>query len=61
MVVFPGEGRSAFQLYGKKCALPYSYCIRILVTVAFLETKLLELESTSLRSIAQVKLAPSPV
>lgn len=56
IVVFPGEGRTTFQIYGKTCARLYSYYIGILVSVAFLETKLLELESTSLSRIAQLKL-----
>jgi hypothetical protein len=55
LVVFPGEGRSAFQIY-RECELPYAYYIRILVSVAFLETKLLELKPTSLSRIAQLNL-----
>lgn len=56
IVVLPGEGRSAFQIYGKTRARLYSYYIGILVTVAFLETKLLELKPTSLSRMAQLKL-----
>src|SRR5512141_393274 len=55
LVVFPGDGRSAFQIY-RECELPYAYHIRTLVSVAFLETKLLELKPTSLSRIAQLKL-----
>lgn len=55
-LVFIGEGRSAFPLYGKKCDLSYAYHIGIFVTVAFLETKRLALEAKCLSSNAQLKL-----
>lgn len=49
-------GEYTFQLYQIECEVPYSEQIGSRVPPAFLKTKLLELESTSLSRIVHLKL-----